>query len=110
MLIPYLLGNVTNILFRGILYLFVLVFPPVAWGDVAKCKIEIEDVYKGSTYTLEDKFIFKDGGMLKESISKHQVTIIRALWPFLISVMVPCFLVNTNMTWATHSSSQIEAF
>lgn len=36
---------------------------PQAWADTATCKIKIQDVNKGSTYTLEQKFDFKKDGV-----------------------------------------------
>ena len=52
----------TICIFRRLLPFLLLAFPSMSWADSATCKIEIEDVYKGSTYKLEHKFIFKEGG------------------------------------------------
>lgn len=39
-----------------------LTISSVSWADTATCKIKIEDVNKGSTYQLEQRFTFKKGG------------------------------------------------
>lgn len=48
--------------FIGCVTLLFLIISPMSWANTATYKIKIEDVNKGSTYTLEHKFEFKKGG------------------------------------------------
>lgn len=47
----------------GCLLFLAVTWPSFASTGIATCEIEIEDVYKGSTYRLEQKFDFKRGGV-----------------------------------------------
>ena len=52
----------TILFILGLLHFLLLTLYSTSWADSAICKIEIEDVNKGTTYNLEHKFAFKKGG------------------------------------------------